>query len=861
MNNCCKINLDLFFTDWNNKQISPEFQRAYETLADQPENSEENSVEKFIAELNSRLALIQPILGDQTEEFLGYCQEDITKLSDFFAHKFRKFGMDAVEVQKILRRIWLATPCKDKRLNYDLYNCVNYAFELIVGPAKEKISFSEIPAPVDNKWETLVEDWKARRAYYAEQLQIDIDYLDSEAVDGTIFPSVSGLFAYPANPKNNECCVLEFLNFWMPHLIQAVADKSESVNNMFVTTQLFEYVNSTLKNVYDPNNWLQPYKECFWDVAGHVLVWRTNNTEKLSGDLKKSLKKIQLALDSLANESEKFVSETTEAFFAEKATAFFKTSKDELCEFLSEYYKGLQPTHFWQEPAREEGDGPQGIPGDTTPRIWKTPNDNGLYDDRCNPGYGDIYVNLWHQLPNFVNACDEYIVKDARIYKSKDLEFYGNGEKVYFPNDTCVAAVLQKWFRAFEAVRTPVPSSGDIAELEEYYQNCYLKIHALPHIFEESSTWDTRARNIIRRRERKFEEALFQYVQSVVNEDLSPANKQSILSVIMERFSQCPSDFLFELYKLHRIEDKNKVVEQPYDSRKSAFVSRIECIRLHDKSEREQEKVKETEIKARVQKDNFVTINHSIKNLITSIHGALSRLERRLPSEQEFMCNLLRQAKQGVVIASDLANAITCSYRQTGEELWYEDLLPGNAKWSVQDILYDALSASIPHMFFRRYSQYEQECKNYFPDTDEAVRAENSWYDLSDIDARLNWINQNLFHIKVDDAEIASCKVGNKYSTKTHLYILFNEILLNAVKAASYVDKDQRMITIRLTYQDGDICVDISNSANQNRGVSGGYGKIIIDNYKSMFNMPDFYSGYDTTAKCYQVKFTLPFSK
>ena len=273
-----------------------------------------------------------------------------------------------------------------------------------------------------------------------------------------------------------------------------------------------------------------------------------------------------------------------------------------------------------------------------------------------------------------------------------------------------------------------------------------------------------------------------------------------------------------------------------------------------------QEMLKEAETKAQVQKDNFVTINHSIKNLITSIDGALSRLERRLPSEQEFMCHLLKQAKQGVVITSDLANAITCSYRQTGTEAWYEDLLPENAKWNIQDILYDALSASIPHMFFRGYSQYEQECKNYFPDKDEAVRAENSWYDLYDNDARLNWINQNLFHIKIDVAEVASCKVGNKYSTKTHLYIIFNEILLNAVKAASYVAKEQRMINIRLTYQNGDICVDISNSANQNRGVSGGYGRIIIDNYKSMFNMSDFYSGYDTTTKCYQVKFTLPFS-
>lgn len=272
-------------------------------------------------------------------------------------------------------------------------------------------------------------------------------------------------------------------------------------------------------------------------------------------------------------------------------------------------------------------------------------------------------------------------------------------------------------------------------------------------------------------------------------------------------------------------------------------------------------KAKEADIRAEVQKDNFVTINHSIKNLISSVDGALSRLERRLPSEQEFMCNLLKQAKQGVVIASDLANAITCSYRSTGRELWHEDLLPENAKWSIQDILHDALNASIPHMFFRRYSQYEQESKNYFPDKDEVLRAESEWYDLPDIKTRIEWINQHMFRFELNDADVANVKIGNTYSTKTHLYVLFNEILLNAIKAASFVDLEQRKIDVSLTSAEGNIIVDISNSSDSNRGVSGGYGRIIIDNYKSMFNMPDFYSGYDTNAQCYQVKFTLPFSK
>jgi hypothetical protein len=132
MKNEVKLNIHMFFPEMQNDEISAEQHKALETLLALPELDQEDSVEKFIAELESRLALIKPILGDQTEEFLGYNQDDITKLADFFAGKFKRFGMDAVAVQKILRNIWLRTPRQDKRLNYNLYNTIDCRFYSIL---------------------------------------------------------------------------------------------------------------------------------------------------------------------------------------------------------------------------------------------------------------------------------------------------------------------------------------------------------------------------------------------------------------------------------------------------------------------------------------------------------------------------------------------------------------------------------------------------------------------------------------------------------------------------------------------------------------------------------------------------------
>lgn len=147
MKNEVKLNIHMFFPEMQNDEISAEKNAALEKLINLPINDAEDSVEKFTSELESRFALIKPILGDQTEEFLGYCQSDITKLSDFFAGRFVRFGMDAVAVQKILRNIWMQTPCEDGRLNYFLYNFIDEKFYSIVNERKHKISFDHIPAP------------------------------------------------------------------------------------------------------------------------------------------------------------------------------------------------------------------------------------------------------------------------------------------------------------------------------------------------------------------------------------------------------------------------------------------------------------------------------------------------------------------------------------------------------------------------------------------------------------------------------------------------------------------------------------------------------------------------------------------
>ena len=255
MKNEIELNIHLFFPEQRNEEISAEQPKALETLLALPELDQEDSVEKFTSELASRLALIKPILADQTEEFLGYNQEDITKLADFFAGKFKRFGMDAVAVQKILRNIWLRTPREDKRLNYNLYKFIDKKFYSIVNERKRNISFEHIPSADTKSLMDLKNDWEYRRIHYAVALDIDIEYLDGEAIGGKSFPSVSGLFANPVPPQSDsDCAILEFLNFWMPHLYPSPFNPVQILPSKYLNSILPDTGNYRLYTELIPND-------------------------------------------------------------------------------------------------------------------------------------------------------------------------------------------------------------------------------------------------------------------------------------------------------------------------------------------------------------------------------------------------------------------------------------------------------------------------------------------------------------------------------------------------------------------------------------------------------------------------------
>ena len=857
MKNEVKLNIHLFFPEQQNDEISIEEHNALEKLTDLFSLETENSVEKFIAELKSRLALIKPLLGKKTEKFLGYCQEDIVKIENFFAGKYEKFGMDAVAVQKILRSVWLRTPCEDKLLNYDLYDFIDKEFYSIINRRKIGIDFNDIPAPADNSWNTLKKDWMMRRKRYAEALEVDLEYLDAEAINGLEFPSASGLFANPS-PLNygKEFEICEFLNFWMPYILQYPfrEEKSFSISEIFIYSIHIEYVNNALQKEYIP--WIMAYKECFNYAMQELLLWKYNHGKEISSQLI-DLDKLEIVLDPLTNTTNNFI-QASEEIFSNSAITFLKKSKDVFCNYFKEYFKKNQPTHFWTEATRVEGEYPMLIEEGTSERkLGISYQEAALLDDRYNPGYGEIYVNLKQQLPDFINSCNEYIIKDACIYRSEYLAFYDNMEKINFFHHKNIAPFLQI-FHAIELISISIPHK--ISQLEKYYKDCYLKFSKLTSPFSRDvfkRSWYDVVERIKLRRQYDFEKALLQYTRKISEENLSPVNK---LDIIFEINNSIPiKNSAYFSQEMSVIEKNISEDYKPTYINESALINRIDYIRERDKNEKAEQQLKEAETKNQTQRKLFSQLNHSIKNLVGSVSKTLSWTK----SEYELSTpvrRLINRASQGANLISAIANAISLSYRDDGDQ-WKKDLNAINDTESMSKIIQNALFQAIPNILSGdNITPYRHEYELYFPTEDEQKRAEMLWYQSVSAELKQKWINENLFFLNLNiDESVKNLQVGDEHAALTHFFIFFSEIFLNSTKAVAYVKKQFRKCDVDIIISNGFLIFDLKNSSGNDRTQKkDGFGHIIIENYCKKFEIKDFKEIYDPEEKMYKLHFKLP---
>jgi len=241
-------------------------------------------------------------------------------------------------------------------------------------------------------------------------------------------------------------------------------------------------------------------------------------------------------------------------------------------------------------------------------------------------------------------------------------------------------------------------------------------------------------------------------------------------------------------------------------------------------------------------------LSHSIKNILKSVIDPLENLKAELPEKAGIFDNAIR----GANVIREMVNAINSSYKTTLEDLIWDISHPEREGIILQDMIRDSLFYSVSNMFDFRY--FPVFAENYFPmslSKDEYDNISDKWREVSaahEIDKLKAYLKSYMFSLELNLDESAGYKVGNDKSSAIKLMILFQEIIFNAVKYASFVSKEQRSIRVSLTEHDTKLRFTVENTWKPEvKAKTTGVGKLVIENFAKVLNTEPVIETSDTT--------------
>jgi len=272
----------------------------------------------------------------------------------------------------------------------------------------------------------------------------------------------------------------------------------------------------------------------------------------------------------------------------------------------------------------------------------------------------------------------------------------------------------------------------------------------------------------------------------------------------------------------------NKIVEAIHDIKENLYNPvNIELAKKHEKEIAD----------ARVHERNKIIadLSHSIKNMISTIIDPLENLK----NEKTLQPQVLENALRGANLIREIVNAMNLSFKGSIEDFTYDaQHANGSTAVSLQEMLRQSVVYSITNMFDGKY--FNIFMRQYFNDKDLFISAKAAWENVShsaDLQQFIPFLKEYFFTCEVNIDLSGELAIGNDKGSAIKLLILFQEIVLNAVKYCSFTPKSQRFIKIDLQESADNIVFMVENSYQKNIAAkTTGIGHILIDNFASLLN-------------------------
>jgi len=225
---------------------------------------------------------------------------------------------------------------------------------------------------------------------------------------------------------------------------------------------------------------------------------------------------------------------------------------------------------------------------------------------------------------------------------------------------------------------------------------------------------------------------------------------------------------------------------------------------------------------------------HSIKNLIAS--AVIDPLE--LLKVEGYNKQTIVDALKGANLLRQMVNSLNLSHSGSHENFIYDLNHITSKDLSLYQIIEYGLKSAISNMFDGKY--FNKYYSNYF-NTNNYNEAKIEFNNSNTIKDFIEFSKKYMFEIEFElDLKAKQIFIGNTNGSCMKSIILFQEILLNAVKYVSLLEKEKRKISVKLTSKNNNyLLFEVSNtysSASQEKDSQ--LGKSIILNFIKNLN-PD----------------------
>ncbi|OQX12409.1 MAG: hypothetical protein BWK80_43800 [Desulfobacteraceae bacterium IS3] len=297
----------------------------------------------------------------------------------------------------------------------------------------------------------------------------------------------------------------------------------------------------------------------------------------------------------------------------------------------------------------------------------------------------------------------------------------------------------------------------------------------------------------------------------------------------MKKYIEASEDF----HKANLLDAYNDREIDPDPMMKADFSAKMEADHLAERERSEIEHQKAI-AQARVDERNKVIqdLSHSIKNLISTVIDPLENLKQEKLVNPQVIENALR----GANLVREIVNAMNLSFKGTIDDFYYDAKHnEGKDRLNLQSVLVQSLKYSVGNMFDGKY--FNSFMRKYFPEKNIYLEAKSEWTNISqsEYSGIQSFLQKYFFETDIVFSDADKFVMGNEKGSGIKLMILFQEIILNAVKYAAFADREKRFLRIHFLSDEKDISVKVENAFEPTvKTKTSGIGHVIIDNFAKL---------------------------